>query len=65
MSGLQQFTFHALSHTFTTRTLKVGISIKAVRKLLGHASVEITMDTYSHELPEFRREVVSRFRRVL
>lgn len=59
-AGVKQLTFHALRHTFATRALEAGIPIKAVSKLLGHASVEITMDTYSHVLPEFQREAVNR-----
>ncbi|MGN1467511.1 MAG: tyrosine-type recombinase/integrase [Ruminococcus sp.] len=39
---------HALRHTFATTLLKNGTDIKVVSKLLGHASVRITYDTYIH-----------------
>lgn len=39
---------HSLRHTFATTLLKTGTDIKVVSKLLGHASVKITYDTYIH-----------------
>lgn len=59
-AGLKPFTVHALRHTFATRALEAGIAIKVVSKLLGHTSIEITMDTYSHVLPEFQSEAMNR-----
>lgn len=60
MAGLKRFTVHALRHTFATRALEADIPIKVVSKLLGHTSIEITMDTYSHVLPELQSEAVNR-----
>ena len=59
-AGLKRLTVHALRHTFATRALEAGIPIKVVSKLLGHTSIEITMDTYSHVLPELQNEAVNR-----
>lgn len=59
-AGLKPFTVHALRHTFATRALEKNIPIKVVSNLLGHASVEITMDTYSHVLPELQHEAVNK-----
>ena len=53
-AGLEHHTIHALRHTFATRALEAGIPIKVVSQILGHASVQITMDTYSHVLPELQ-----------
>lgn len=58
--GLKPYTFHALRHTFATRALEAGIPIKVVSKILGHASVQITMDTYQHVLPELQNEAMNR-----
>ena len=58
--GLKKFTVHALRHTFATRALEAGIPIKVVSQILGHASVQITMDTYSHVLPEYQSEAMSK-----
>ena len=59
-AGLKKFTIHALRHTFATRALEAKVPIKAVSQILGHASVQITMDTYSHVLPEYQSEAMSR-----
>ncbi len=58
-AGLQSYTFHALRHTFATRALEAGVAIKVVSKILGHATVQITMDTYMHVLPELERDAMN------
>lgn len=59
-AGLGHYTIHALRHTFATRALEAGIPIKVVSQILGHASVQITMDTYSHVLPELQSQSMNR-----
>lgn len=59
-AGLKHYTFHALRHTFATRALEANIPVKVVSKILGHSSVQITMDTYQHVLPEFQNDVMNR-----
>ena len=59
-ADLKPYTFHALRHTFATRALEAGIPIKVVSKILGHASVQITMDTYQHVLPELQNEAMNK-----
>lgn len=41
---------HTLRHTFATRALKNGVSMKALQKLLGHSNIRITSDLYCHVL---------------
>lgn len=60
VAGLKSYTFHALRHTFATRALEAGIPVKVVSKILGHSSVQITMDTYQHVLPELQSEAMNR-----
>ncbi len=59
-AGISRHTFHALRHTFATRALEAGVPVKVVSKILGHASVQITMDTYMHVLPELQNEEMNR-----
>jgi len=49
--GLPDIRFHDLRHTCATLLLGAGVHVKIVSELLGHASIAITLDTYSHVLP--------------
>jgi integrase len=46
-----QINFHDLRHTCASLPLQKNVHPKFVQVLLGHASVAITLDTYSHMLP--------------
>ena len=50
-AGLDQITFHDLRHTCASLLFQKNAHPKFVQELLGHASVAITLDTYSHMLP--------------
>lgn len=52
-SGLAStFRFHDLRHTCATLLLKQGVHVKFVQVLLGHGDVSLTLNTYSHILPD-------------
>lgn len=58
-AGLPEGTrFHDLRHTCATLLLVEGIHPKIVQELLGHATISITLDTYSHVLPNMQGEVI-------
>lgn len=50
-AGLPSIRFHDLRHTCATLLLSRGVHPKIVSDVLGHASVTITLDTYSHVIP--------------
>lgn len=50
-AGLLPITFHDLRHTCASILFQRNVHPKFVQELLGHASVAITLDTYSHMLP--------------
>jgi integrase len=50
-AGLPNIRFHDLRHTCATLLLSQGVHAKYVQELLGHATISITLDTYSHVLP--------------
>jgi integrase len=54
-SGLPDIRFHDLRHTWATLALAAGIPAKVVADRLGHSSVKITLDTYTHHVPELDR----------
>jgi len=53
------FTFHDLRHTHATLLLIAGINPKVVCERLGHSSVKITLDTYSHVVPSIQEHAVT------
>lgn len=52
--------FHSLRHTFATRAIEAGVPVKAVSEILGHASIQITLDLYCHTSIEMKRDAVNR-----
>lgn len=50
--------FHDLRHTHATILLRKRVHPKVVAERLGHSSVKITLDTYSHVLPDTQAEAV-------
>jgi integrase len=55
-SGLRRIRFHDLRHGHATNALRCGISPKVVAERLGHSSVVVTLDLYSHAVPSLQRE---------
>lgn len=50
-AGLPEIRFHDLRHTCATLLMGRGVHPKLVQELLGHATIAMTLDTYSHYLP--------------
>jgi integrase len=59
-SGLPRITLYGCRHTHATVLLMAGVNPKIVSERLGHASIVITLDTYSHVLPDMQDEVVTK-----
>jgi Phage integrase family len=53
--GLGEVRLHDMRHAFATRLLEANVHPKIVSEALGHASVGITLDVYSHVLPSLSR----------
>jgi integrase len=62
---LPQITFHDLRHTCASLLFQKNVHPKFVQELLGHASVAITLDTYSHMLPGMGGEAADAMEKVL
>lgn len=57
-AGLPPIRFHNLRHTCATLLLSRNVNPKIVSEMLGHASIAITLDTYSHVLPNMQQNAV-------
>ncbi|MCY9764103.1 site-specific integrase [Paenibacillus alvei] len=60
-SELPEITIHDLRHTHASLLLKQGVHPKIVSERLGHSSIKITLDLYSHLLPNMQKETADQF----
>ena len=60
-AGLKDIRIHDLRHTHATLMLQAGVNPKVVSERLGHASISITLDIYSHVLPGMQEAAVEKF----
>jgi integrase len=58
-AGLPKVRFHDLRHTCATLLLTLNVNPKIVSEMLGHSSIAITLDTYSHVLPNMRDQAAA------
>jgi integrase len=59
-AGVPRIRFHDLRHTHATLLLGEGVHPKVVSERLGHASVGITLDTYSHVVMGLQEEAAAK-----
>src|SRR5680860_740229 len=57
--------FHDLRHTHATQLLRGGIHPKVVSERLGHSTIALTLDTYSHVLPGMQEEAAGKLDAIL
>jgi integrase len=55
-AGAPVMPFHSARHTAATLCLAAGVHPKKVSEMLGHATISITLDTYSHVIPTMHRD---------
>jgi integrase len=55
-ASIEPISAHILRHTFATRGFEAGIELIVMQNLLGHASLAVTADIYSHVLPDKKKE---------
>ncbi|MPM60593.1 Tyrosine recombinase XerC [bioreactor metagenome] len=54
-ANLSKTNLHSLRHTYATRLLESNEHPKVVQEILGHSSISVTLDIYSHVLPEIKK----------
>lgn len=60
-AGVKKIRFHDLRHTHASLLLRQGVNPKIVSERLGHANVRITLDRYSHLLPNLQKDTAAAF----
>jgi integrase len=63
-AGVPPLKFHGLRHTLATVALRAGEHPKVVSEILGHSSIAITLDLYSHATPSMQEEAAGRVARL-
>jgi integrase len=58
---VKKIRFHDLRHTHATLLLKQGVHPKVVQERLGHSSITVTLDLYSHVLPNIQKAAAEQF----
>ncbi|RYD02622.1 hypothetical protein N752_25170 [Desulforamulus aquiferis] len=61
VNKLPHIRLHDLRHSNATLMLKYGVQPKVASTRLGHSSIAITLDLYSHVLSDMQREVANKF----
>jgi integrase len=64
-AGLPPIRFHDLRHTCATLLLSKNVNPKVVSEMLGHSSVSITLDFYSHLLPDMQEKAIEALEELL
>lgn len=64
-AGIRRVRFHDLRHSCATLLLVQGVSPRVVMDVLGHSEIALTMNTYSHVVPELQREAAQRMQAIL
>lgn len=62
---LKDANYHALRHTFATRCIEKGFDLKSLSEILGHSSVNITLDRYVHPSMQLKQENMQRLSELL
>lgn len=64
-AGLPKIRLYDLRHTTATLLLSAGENPKVVSERLGHASIVLTLDTYSHVLPTMQKAATDRIEKMM
>lgn len=63
--GLPSIRFHDLRHSHATLLIQQNINPKVISERLGHSSIQITLNQYSHVLPSMQQEVANKLDEVI
>jgi integrase len=58
-AGLPKLSVHGLRHTHASLALAAGVHPKVISERLGHSTISLTLDTYSHSIPSLQEEAAT------
>ena len=58
-AGLRRVRFHDLRHTCATLLFQRGVHPKVAQERLGHSTIAITLDLYSHMMPNMQADAAA------
>lgn len=64
-TGMRYIRFHDLRHTCASLLLSTGVHPKVVQEMLGHSSIRVTLDKYSHMMPNMQAEAADALENLL
>ena len=64
-AGLPRIRLHDVRHSYATAALAAGVPPKVISQRLGHATIAITMDTYSHVIPGLDEQAAEKVARLI
>ena len=64
-AGLPPKRFHDLRHTCASLLLAQSVQPRVVMEILGHSQISLTMDTYSHVIPELQEAAAAQMDELL
>ena len=64
-AGLPHIRLHDARHTFATLLLEQGVAAKVAQTILGHGSIAMTLDTYSHVSTDLEKQAVAKLEEAL
>ena len=64
-AGLRRIRLYDLRHTMATLLLSKGVNPKIVSERLGHSSISLTLDTYSHVLPTMQKDATDQIEKLM
>ena len=65
LEEFELFPPHCFRHTFATRCFEAGIAPKTVQAYLGHASLKMTMDLYTHVLKDHKYDEINKLEELM
>ena len=60
-AGISGYTVHSLRHTFATRCAEAGIAPNTTKKWLGHSTIDLTLNVYTHVNKDFELQELQKF----